>query len=191
MCGTCNGTTNGTAEPAATGSVANGAEPAAAGSIANGAEPAEAVSIANGTASNGTTTANGNHQAQSKSSPYQSVKDYLSNVDKYKIIESTLREGEQFANAFFDLETKIKMYDRRPTSQIRTTLWLLTLTPSCSAKALDSFGVDYIELTNPCSSPQSFEDCKTIAGLGLKVSVASRPVEGTPKLCISCDIFPC
>ncbi|KAH7354053.1 homocitrate synthase [Plectosphaerella cucumerina] len=151
MCGTCNGTTNGTAEPAATGSVANGAEPAAAGSIANGAEPAEAVSIANGTASNGTTTANGNHQAQSKSSPYQSVKDYLSNVDKYKIIESTLREGEQFANAFFDLETKIKI-----------------------AKALDSFGVDYIELTNPCSSPQSFEDCKTIAGLGLKAKILTH-----------------
>lgn len=40
-----------------------------------------------------------------------------------------------------------------------------------SAKALDSFGVDYIELTNPCSSPQSFEDCKAIASLGLKVSV--------------------
>lgn len=87
MCGTCNGTTNGSAEPAA---------------------PAT-----NGTATTATATAtattNGAHPAQPKSSPYQSVKDYLSNVDKYKIIESTLREGEQFANAFFDLETKIKM----------------------------------------------------------------------------------
>ena len=44
-----------------------------------------------------------------KSTPYQSVQDYLSNVNKFKIIESTLREGEQFANAFFDTETKIKM----------------------------------------------------------------------------------
>ena len=34
-------------------------------------------------------------------------------------IESTLREGEQFANAYFDLEAKIKI-----------------------AKALDEFGVD-------------------------------------------------
>lgn len=34
--------------------------------------------------------------------PYQSVKDFLSNTDKFQIIESTLREGEQFANAFFD-----------------------------------------------------------------------------------------
>ncbi|KAH6667009.1 hypothetical protein F5X68DRAFT_176708 [Plectosphaerella plurivora] len=129
MCGTCNGTTNGTAEAAA---------------------PATANGTANGTASNGTST-HGTHPAQSKSSPYQSMKDYLSNVDKYKIIESTLREGEQFANAFFDIETKIKI-----------------------AKALDSFGVDYIELTNPCSSPQSFEDCKTIAGLGLKAKILTH-----------------
>jgi hypothetical protein len=30
-------------------------------------------------------------------------------VSRFKIIESTLREGEQFANAFFDTETKVKM----------------------------------------------------------------------------------
>lgn len=30
--------------------------------------------------------------------PYQPVGDFLSNVSKFKIIESTLREGEQFAN---------------------------------------------------------------------------------------------
>ena len=34
--------------------------------------------------------------------PYQPVGDFLSNISKFKIIESTLREGEQFANAFFD-----------------------------------------------------------------------------------------
>jgi homocitrate synthase len=34
--------------------------------------------------------------------PYQPVGDFLSNVGRFKIIESTLREGEQFANAFFD-----------------------------------------------------------------------------------------
>lgn len=38
-----------------------------------------------------------------------------------EIIESTLREGEQFANAFFDTEKKIEI-----------------------AKALDDFGVDYV-----------------------------------------------
>ncbi|KAG9254824.1 homocitrate synthase [Emericellopsis atlantica] len=104
----------------------------------------------NGVAAHGPTTSNGSHpvQGQPKSSPYQSVQDYLSNVGRYKIIESTLREGEQFANSFFDTETKIKI-----------------------AKALDSFGVDMIELTNPCSSEQSFQDCKTIANLGLKANV--------------------
>lgn len=30
-------------------------------------------------------------------------------ADHLQIIESTLREGEQFANAFFTLETKIKI----------------------------------------------------------------------------------
>ncbi|KID92791.1 homocitrate synthase [Metarhizium guizhouense ARSEF 977] len=36
--------------------------------------------------------------------PYQSVEDYLSNIQNFKIIESTLREGEQFANAFFNTD---------------------------------------------------------------------------------------
>lgn len=44
----------------------------------------------------------------------------------------------------------------------------------CSAKALDSFGVDYIELTNPCSSEQSFQDCKTISNLGLKAKILTH-----------------
>jgi len=43
-----------------------------------------------------------------QSNPYR-AQDYLSNVSNFKIIESTLREGEQFANAFFDTETKIKI----------------------------------------------------------------------------------
>ena len=53
--------------------------------------------------------------------PYQPVPDFLSNVGNFKIIESTLREGEQFANAFFDTAKKIEI-----------------------AKALDDFGVDYV-----------------------------------------------
>lgn len=47
--------------------------------------------------------------------------DFLSNIGSFKIIESTLREGEQFANAFFDTAKKIEI-----------------------AKALDDFGVDYV-----------------------------------------------
>ena len=41
-------------------------------------------------------------------------------------------EGEQFANAFFDTKTKIAI-----------------------AKALDAFGVEYIELTSPAASEAS------------------------------------
>ena len=44
----------------------------------------------------------------------------------------TSPEGEQFANAFFDTKTKIAI-----------------------AKALDAFGVEYIELTSPAASEQS------------------------------------
>ncbi|ROW02901.1 hypothetical protein VSDG_01778 [Cytospora chrysosperma] len=83
--------------------------------------------------------------------PYQTVQDYLSNVGKFKIIESTLREGEQFANAYFTTDTKIKI-----------------------AKALDNFGVDYIELTSPAASEQSYADCKAICQLGLKAKILTH-----------------
>ncbi|KAK0652795.1 HMGL-like-domain-containing protein [Cercophora newfieldiana] len=83
--------------------------------------------------------------------PYQPVGDFVSNVSRFKIIESTLREGEQFANAFFDTETKIKI-----------------------AKALDDFGVDYIELTSPAASEQSRKDCEAICKLGLKAKILTH-----------------
>ncbi|KAL8639565.1 MAG: hypothetical protein Q9228_003417 [Teloschistes exilis] len=87
---------------------------------------------------------NGNsHTVTSRSNPYAPVGDFLSNVSKFKIIESTLREGEQFANAFFDTETKIKI-----------------------ARMLDDFGVDYIELTSPAASEQSRKDIEAICKLG-------------------------
>lgn len=38
------------------------------------------------------------------------------------------------------------------------------------AHSLDEFGVEYIELTSPAASPESFNDCKTICALGLKKS---------------------
>ncbi|KAI4202368.1 MAG: hypothetical protein LQ350_002586 [Teloschistes chrysophthalmus] len=87
----------------------------------------------------------------SRSNPYAPVGDFLSNVSKFKIIESTLREGEQFANAFFDTETKIKI-----------------------ARMLDDFGVDYIELTSPAASEQSRKDIEAICKLGLKAKVLTH-----------------
>jgi homocitrate synthase len=72
-------------------------------------------------------------------------------VERFAIIDSTLREGEQFSNAHFTTEQKIQI-----------------------AKALDAFGVEYIELTSPVASPQSLEDLKTIAGLGLHAKVLTH-----------------
>ncbi len=57
----------------------------------------------------------------------------------FKIIESTLREGEQFARAHFTTSQKLEIVD-----------------------ALDEFGIEYIELTSPVASPQSFIDAKAI-----------------------------
>ncbi|KAK4691809.1 homocitrate synthase, partial [Lecanoromycetidae sp. Uapishka_2] len=88
------------------------------------------------------------HQVRS---PYRSLSDYLSNVSTFSIIESTLREGEQFANAFFDTDTKVRI-----------------------ARALDAFGVEYIELTNPVCSEQSRKDCEIIAKLGLRAKILTH-----------------
>nr|POF03026.1 homocitrate synthase, mitochondrial [Quercus suber] len=125
--------------------------------------PEESNGHANGNGTtNGNGVTNGDHSdykaiktsqatRPQSSNPYAPVQDYLSNVGSFKIIESTLREGEQFANAFFDTETKIKI-----------------------ARALDDFGVDYIELTSPAASEQSRKDCAAIAKLGLRAKTLTH-----------------
>ncbi|KAF2755421.1 homocitrate synthase [Pseudovirgaria hyperparasitica] len=97
-------------------------------------------------------------------SPYRPVGDFLSNISRFKIIESTLREGEQFANSYFDTEAKIKI-----------------------AKALDEFGVDYIELTSPAASEQSRKDCEAIAKLGLKAKILTHVRCHMDDARIACD----
>jgi homocitrate synthase len=72
-------------------------------------------------------------------------------LEKFSIIDSTLREGEQFVNAFFTTEQKIRI-----------------------ATLLDAFGAEYIELTTPCASPQSERDCAAIAKLGLKTKTLTH-----------------
>ena len=69
----------------------------------------------------------------------------------WHIIDSTLREGEQFALGNFKLADKIEI-----------------------VKLLDAFGIDYIELTTPVASPASREACETIAGLGLNAKVLTH-----------------
>ncbi len=73
----------------------------------------------------------------------------------WKLIDTTLREGEQFAKAHFRTEDKIEI-----------------------ARALDTFGVEYVEVTSPAASPQSQRDAAQIAklGLGARVITHSRCV---------------
>ena len=72
-------------------------------------------------------------------------------LNNFKIIESTLREGEQFVGASFSTEDKIQI-----------------------AQSLSNFGVEYIELTSPCASPNSLEDCIKIANLNLNSKVLTH-----------------
>ena len=92
------------------------------------------------------------HHDVAQNNPYgPNPADFLSNVGLFQLIESTLREGEQFANAHFDTATKIEI-----------------------ARALDDFGVDYIELTSPVASEQLRKDCEAICKLGLKAKILTH-----------------
>jgi homocitrate synthase len=72
-------------------------------------------------------------------------------LEQYAIIDSTLREGEQFINAQFSSDEKIRI-----------------------ARALDEFGVEYLELTSPAASPGSAQDLRTICRLGLRARVLTH-----------------
>ena len=68
-----------------------------------------------------------------------------------KLIDTTLREGEQFCKAAFRTQDKIEI-----------------------ARTLDTFGVDYVEVTSPAASPQSQRDAARIARLGLGARVITH-----------------
>lgn len=72
-------------------------------------------------------------------------------VPDFSIIESTLREGEQFVNAFFTTQQKVRI-----------------------ATLLDAFGVEYLEVTSPLASPKSRDDCEMLANLGLNAKVLTH-----------------
>lgn len=70
---------------------------------------------------------------------------------KWAIIDSTLREGEQFERAHFSTDDKVEI-----------------------AKALGAFGIEYLEVTTPVASPQSARDARAVAGLGLSTKVITH-----------------
>lgn len=69
----------------------------------------------------------------------------------FSLIDTTLREGEQFANAFFSQQHKLDL-----------------------ARRLDQLGVEYIELTSPAASPLSRADCEAVADLGLDAKILTH-----------------
>ena len=72
-------------------------------------------------------------------------------LDRYSIIESTLREGEQFGTATFTTAQKLEI-----------------------AGLLDDFGVEMIEMTSPCASPQSEADIRIVVNAGLKARILTH-----------------
>jgi homocitrate synthase len=72
-------------------------------------------------------------------------------LEDFAIIESTLREGEQFAGANFTPKQKLQI-----------------------AEALDGFGVEFLELSSPLSSPQNEADVRAVVKLGLKAHILTH-----------------
>ena len=69
----------------------------------------------------------------------------------WNIIDSTLREGEQFARGNFTRDDKLEI-----------------------AKALDAFGVEFIEVTTPIASPESRATAEMLCGAGLKAKIITH-----------------
>lgn len=69
----------------------------------------------------------------------------------FKIVDSTLREGEQFSSAFFTTDDKRYI-----------------------AMTLDNIGVEYIEVVTPMASRQSAKDCEELAQMGLSSKIVTH-----------------
>jgi homocitrate synthase len=89
-------------------------------------------------------------------------------IGDWHIIDSTLREGEQFALANFSLADKLAI-----------------------AKALDAFGVEYIEVTTPVASLESRRTCEALANLGLnaKILTHTRAHLDDARVAVECGVY--
>ncbi|QPC81648.1 homocitrate synthase [Phototrophicus methaneseepsis] len=72
-------------------------------------------------------------------------------LHNFHIIESTLREGEQFSTATFTTAQKIEI-----------------------ATLLDQFGVEMLEMTSPCASPRSEADIRAVLAENLNLRVLTH-----------------
>jgi homocitrate synthase len=84
------------------------------------------------------------------------------------ILDSTLREGEQFTSAFFDLEQRLKI-----------------------ARLLDAVGVTFIEVPSPVVSSETQRTVHTLCELGLRARVVAhvRCVEADVQAALDTPVF--
>jgi homocitrate synthase len=88
-------------------------------------------------------------------------------IHQFHIIESTLREGEQFQGAHFSTADKIEI-----------------------AQALDAFGVEYLELSTPIASKQSESDLRAVAAMPRRFRLLThiRTRMDEAKLAVDCGV---
>lgn len=88
-------------------------------------------------------------------------------ITRFNIIESTLREGEQFEGGHFSTDDKLEI-----------------------AAALSEFGVEYLELTTPIASPRSEADLRAIAKMPRRFRLLThiRARMDEAKLAVDCGV---
>lgn len=72
-------------------------------------------------------------------------------LDNFSIIESTLREGEQYTSATFTTAQKLEI-----------------------AGLLDDFGIEMLEMTSPCASPRSEADIRAVVNAGYRLRILTH-----------------
>ncbi len=84
------------------------------------------------------------------------------------ILDSTLREGEQFAGAFFSLEQRLRI-----------------------ARLLDSIGVPFIEVPSPIASPETRQAVEALCALDLRSRIIAhvRCVEADVQAALETPIY--
>ena len=84
------------------------------------------------------------------------------------ILDSTLREGEQFAGAFFSLEQRLTI-----------------------ARMLDAIGVTFIEVPSPIASPETGPMVRALCKLGLRAQIVAhvRSVEADVEAALETHVF--
>jgi homocitrate synthase len=84
------------------------------------------------------------------------------------ILDSTLREGEQFVGAFFSLEQRLAI-----------------------ARLLDAFGVTFIEIPSPVSAPGAADTARALCDIGLHAHIVAhvRCVETDVQAALATPVF--